>query len=253
MTKLGFQLYSARNFTPLSNTLQALAKAGYAEVEGYGALYSELDAHALKTMKDELDDNGLSMSTGHFGLDLLENEPARAMLIARTLGIEAIYCPYLMPDQRPTDGAGWFAFGKRLSEAGRRFRDAGYAFGWHNHDFEFKPLADGSIPLDHILAGGPDLDWEADIAWIIRGGDDPFTWIERYGERIGAVHVKDIAAAGKNADEDGWADVGHGTVDWKRLMAALRNTRAKYFIIEHDNPSDVGRLIRRSIAAFNTY
>ena len=59
------------------------------------------------------------------------------------------------------------------------------------------------------------------------------------GDRITAVHVKDIAPAGENADEDGWADVGQGTVDWKGLMAALKEqTKAKYFVMEHDNPKD---------------
>ena len=49
---------------------------------------------------------------------------------------------------------------------------------------------------------------------MIRGGADPLEWMRPYGNRITAVHVKDIAPAGESADEDGWADVGHGTVDW---------------------------------------
>lgn len=253
MTKLGFQLYSARNFPPLADTLKALGKAGYAQVEGYGALYASMDESQLKAMRADLDADGLTMPTGHLGLDLLESEPEQALLIAKTLGLEAIYCPYLMPDQRPGDEAGWRTFGKRLAEAGKRYQDAGYTFGWHNHDFEFKALPDGTTPQDQIFAAGPDLKWEADIAWVIRGGADPLAWIDRYGDRITAVHVKDIAPAGENADEDGWADVGHGTVDWKGLMAALRKTAARNFIVEHDNPNDLGRLISRSIAAFNTY
>ena len=53
---------------------------------------------------------------------------------------------------------------------------------------------------------------------------------------------------------DGWADVGHGTLDWKGLMAALRGkTPARYFVMEHDNPSDYERFARRSIAAANAF
>ena len=71
-----------------------------------------------------------------------------------------------------------------------------------------------------------------------------------FGNRITAVHVKDIAPAGENADEDGWADVGHGTVDWKALMAALKErTKVKYFVMEHDNPKDAERFAERSLAA----
>lgn len=253
MTELGFQLYSARNFPPLSEIFKKLRAAGYAHVEGYGGIYATMDEAALKGLRADMDANGLTMPTGHFGLDMLEKEPAQALLIAKTLGIEAIYCPYLLPDQRPSDSAGWHAFGKRLGEAGKRYQDAGYVFGWHNHDFEFQKLADGSTPQEQIFAGGPDLAWEADIAWVVRGNADPFAWIEKEANRIRAVHVKDIAPAGENTDEDGWADVGHGTVAWKDLMAKLRQTSAKHFVVEHDNPKDIDRLITRSIASFKAY
>ena len=132
-------------------------------------------------------------------------------------------------------------------------RKAGLVFGWHNHDFEFFALPDGSVPQDHIFAGGPDLSWEADIAWVIRGGADPFAWIQKYGSRITAVHVKDIAPAGEATDEDGWADVGHGTVAWGDLAKALAGTPATHFIVEHDNPKDITRLATRSIATIKAF
>ncbi|TDK38686.1 sugar phosphate isomerase/epimerase [Rhizobium deserti] len=253
MTKLGFQLYCARNFPPLAEVLRKVAGAGYTEVEGYGGIYGTLVELSLKTLRSDLDANGLTMPTGHFGIDLLEKEPEQTLLIAKTLGMEAIYCPHLAADQRPNDAAGWFAFGQRLAEAGKPYRDAGYTFGWHNHDFEFKPLEDGSTPQEQILAGGPDLAWEIDVAWVIRGGGDVNSWIESYGKRITAVHVKDIAPAGENVDEDGWTDVGHGTVAWPELMAALRKTPAKHYVLEHDNPKDLDRLLSRSMASFQTY
>lgn len=253
MSNLGFQLYSGRNFQPFSNVFPVLARAGYSSVEGYGGLYASVDDAGLAGLRDELAGNGLSMPTGHFGLDMLENETDRVLEIARMVGIQSIYCPHLAPDQRPTDAAGWFAFGQRLQEAGKPFRDAGHDFGWHNHDFEFKALPDGSTPQEQIFAGGPDLSWEADIAWVIRGGADPLGWIKSYGKRITAVHVKDIAAAGENVDEDGWADVGHGTVDWRAIMAALKPLGIKHYIVEHDNPNDIERLIVRSIDSYNGY
>ncbi|MFC3076058.1 sugar phosphate isomerase/epimerase family protein [Shinella pollutisoli] len=253
MGDVSFQLYSARNFQPFAEVFRILADAGYTQVEGYGALYDELDEAGVQRLKADLDANGLAMPTAHFGLDLLESEPERVLSIARTLGIEAIYCPYLLPDHRPADAAGWHAFGERLQKAGAPIRAAGLTFGWHNHDFEFFSLPDGSVPQDHIFAGGPDLSWEADIAWIVRGGADPFAWIGKYGDRITAVHVKDIAPAGENAEEDGWADVGHGTVAWADLFKALAGSPVRHFIVEHDNPKDINRLATRSIASVKAF
>ncbi len=242
-----YQLYSSRNFPPLSDTLTMLAGLGYQDVEGFGGLYA--DDAKLAELAAGLKATGLRMPTAHFGLDMLEGNPDRALKIARTLGIRHIYCPYLMPDQRPTDGPGWRAFGARLETAGRPYKAAGIGFGWHNHDFEFVPTADGAIPQAEIMAGGPSLEWEIDVAWVIRGGADPVQWIRRYGPRITAAHVKDIAPAGANTDEDGWADVGHGTVNWPSLMAALRAVGCKHFVMEHDNPSDHARFAKRSILA----
>lgn len=253
MTGFSYQLYSSREFPPLGETLKMLAAAGYGGVEGYGALYAQLDAAGLKQFRGDLDANGLKMPTAHFGLEMLENESERAIAIAHALGIETIYCPFLMPDDRPKDAAGWMAFGKRLQKAGEAVRKAGLAFGWHNHAFEFEKLPNGSMPIEQIFAGGPDLEWEADIAWVARGGADPFAWIDKLGPRITAVHVKDIAAAGENAGEDGWADVGHGTLPWPKLMERLRRTGAKHFIMEHDKPSDDGRFARRSIESAKRY
>jgi sugar phosphate isomerase/epimerase len=131
--------------------------------------------------------------------------------------------------------------------------DAGLTFGWHNHDFEFATLAGGETPMQVLLDEAPQISWEADIAWIVRGGADPFDWIARHGKRLTAVHVKDIAPAGTAEAEDGWADVGHGTVDWTALLAALdAGSPARLYIMEHDNPADVARFASRSIAWVKT-
>jgi sugar phosphate isomerase/epimerase len=132
-------------------------------------------------------------------------------------------------------------------------RDAGFGFGWHNHAFEFEPLADGAVPQAVIFEAVPELEWEADIAWVIKGGADPFEWIGRFADRITAVHVKDIAPEGRSLDEDGWADLGAGVVPWDRLMHALRATPARHFVMEHDNPSDDRRFAAASIGAARSF
>jgi sugar phosphate isomerase/epimerase len=253
MTDLSFQLYTARNFPPLGDVLALLGSLGYKEVEGFGGVYGDMDADTAKSLKTELDANGLKMTTGHFALDALENSPAKVVAFARALGMDSIYAPFIMPDDRPKDADGWKAFGLRLEQASKPYKDAGFEFGWHNHDFEFQALPDGSIPHDRLFENAPGLSWEMDVAWVIRGGSDPFEWIERYKDRISSVHVKDIAPAGQNEDEGGWADVGYGTVDWKKLYQAFKATKARHFILEHDLPSDLARCARRSIETIKTF
>ena len=151
MTPISYQLYSSRKFPPLADTLSMLARLGYSSVEGYGALFA--DASKVAELTEHLGDSGLTMPTGHFGLDMLENDPQGVIDTAKALGLSTILCPHLAADQRPDTGAGYEAFGKRLSEVGKQFQDAGFGFGWHNHDFEFIALKDGAIPQEAIFAG----------------------------------------------------------------------------------------------------
>ncbi|MCP4319072.1 MAG: sugar phosphate isomerase/epimerase [Hyphomicrobiales bacterium] len=242
---LSFQLYSARNFLPWNEVLETLGRLGYGQVEGFGGVYEDPDAF-VAMMKVA----GLTMPTAHFSVDALENEFDQTIALAEKLGVQSIFCPYLDEDQRPTDTAGWRTFAKRLAAIGEKVKATGHAFGWHNHDFEFKPLEGGATAQKIILEEAPDIDWEADIAWIIRGGGEPLEWIEHYGARITAVHVKDIAPSGQCEDEDGWADVGHGIVAWRNILRDLRkHANVKYLIMEHDNPGDCERFARRSFEA----
>jgi sugar phosphate isomerase/epimerase len=134
------------------------------------------------------------------------------------------------------------------------YKKAGLGFGWHNHHFEFWPTETGKLPMNIILDTARDIEWEADVAWIVRGENDPQKWFDAYGQRITAVHVKDIAPAGVAEDEDGWADPGQGTMGWDKLIGTIRTkTRAQYFVAEHDNPSDVNRFATRAMDAWKSW
>jgi len=246
MTDWSFQLYSARNHPPLSNTLQLLAELGYTQVEGFGGLYDQ-----AAVLRQDLDRHGLTMPTGHFGLAMLE-DPDQALPIIETLGVKTVICPHLAAEQRPSDAAGWKQMAETLNEVGKPYQAAGLGFGWHNHDFEFVALENGQTPME-ILLENSELGWEMDLAWVVRGKADPAEWIQRYGDRLCAVHVKDIAPAGENIDEDGWADVGHGVIDWPSLYGQLRQTTATWYVMEHDKPNDVARFARRSLATVQSF
>lgn len=242
-----YQLYSSRNFPPLAKTLSMLADTGYHAAEGFGGLYA--DKAGLADLSAGLRACGLKMPSGHFGLAQVEETPDWALEVATTLGMDTVIVPWIHPDERPTTGKGWHDLGARLQKAGAPIRAAGLKFGWHNHDFEFIKTADGAIPQTAMFEGGPDLAWEMDVAWVVRGGADPLAWIEEHKARIVAAHVKDIAPAGENAAEDGWADLGYGVVNWAAILPALRKIGVTNFVMEHDNPADHLRFATRSIAS----
>jgi sugar phosphate isomerase/epimerase len=238
--RLSFQLYSARKFPPIDAVLGTLAGLGYHNVEPYGGLLADVGA-----LDQAMKRHGLRAPTCHVSFDSLRQDFPGAVAALKRLGTTLVIVPAIHPPARPTSAAGWVAFARELSELRHRLAAEGLRLGWHNHDFEFATV-DGTQPMKILLETDPALVWEADIGWIIRAGEDPLSWLTQYRDRIGALHVKDVAPAGEAADEDGWADVGHGKVDWRRLMPALD---ADILVVEHDNPNDFRRFAERSRSA----
>lgn len=246
---VSFQLYSARNFPPWDDIYKHLADLGYTRVEGFAANYENAaETRAL------LDQHGLAMPTGHFfPIGSFEEGLEQTLEVAGILGMNRLFCP--APEdlwRGGTDAANWISLARRLEEACKKVNDAGLRFGWHNHHWEFLPLPGGGIAMDLILEHAPSIEWEMDLAWIVRAGADPLTWIGNRGQRIAAVHMKDIAPEGECRDEDGWADPGHGTMNWKVYTNALHEAGVDIFIMEHDNPSDVVRFASRAMETFRS-
>lgn len=239
-----FQLYSARNETSLDDVLRTLKSLGYAQVEGWGGQFADPAALAASVKN-----SGLTMPTAHMGYTQLI-DTATSVKVAEQVGLKTVFCP-APPSADYREGKGdWNGLAAGLAKAAASFKAAGIGVGYHNHHWEFVKLNSGKTPIELILDASPDIQWEMDLAWVVKAGEDPVAWMKKLGSRISAIHVKDIAPAGQNADEDGWADVGQGTLDWKQLLAdAKANTKAKYYVMEHDKPSDAIRFAKRSIAA----
>lgn len=247
MPTISYQLFSSRNWN-FEETLAMLEKLGVKNVEGFAPQFE--DPAATKAL---LDKHGLSMPSAHFPLALVEDEPERAISVARTLGIEKVIVPWIAPEMRPTDKAGWQAFAKRLAKAGEPIVAAGLKYGWHNHDFEFTACADGTLGIEEIAAASPDIGLELDLAWIHVAGKDPVDFIRRYSDRLLSVHVKDRAPSGEALDEGGWADLGTGEVDYSRIVPALDEAGVDLWVLEHDNPSDHVRFATKSFATVSQF
>ena len=246
MAAISYQLYSSRNWD-VAETFAMLADLGVKEVEGFGPYFE--DPARTRAL---LDEHGMTMPTAHFALDLVEADPEKVISIAQTIGIETVIIPYLAAENRPDTVEGWKAFGARVAAAGKPVRAAGLGFAWHNHDFEMVPV-DGQMPLDLIAAASDDIQIELDLAWVHVAGEDPVAWVRRFAGRLAAVHVKDVAQSGENTDEDGWADVGFGIMDWPAIKAEMDAAGVSRYVIEHDNPNDHKRMASRSLASVQAF
>ncbi|MGI9487915.1 MAG: sugar phosphate isomerase/epimerase family protein [Geminicoccaceae bacterium] len=240
---LSIQLYTLRELGDLDRVLEAASHAGFRYVELIGAHLED----PAKTLR-RLETHGLQASSTHVGLNQLREKPEAMMEACEMLGIDELYMPAVPPKDRDMDAAGWRALGAALGEIAEDFQIRGLHLGYHNHHWELEAKEGEKTALELIFeaAGSAPLTWQADVAWLVRGNANPESWLSHLRDRLRSAHVKDIAPDGENQDEDGWTDVGAGTLDWPRLWQVYRTGGAGWMVVEHDKPADPAGSARRS-------
>ena len=92
--------------------------------------------------------------------------------------------------------------------------DNGVVLNVHNHTYE---VEDNMHDLRGTLKRIPDLPLGPDINWLIRGGIDPVDFINRYGDKIVFLHLRDQYENGR------WTEyLGQGSTDFAAIAEALR-------------------------------
>jgi sugar phosphate isomerase/epimerase len=224
---IALQLYTVRD--PLAQdfegTLALLAKGGYKNVELAG-----LYGRTPQQVRDILDKLKLKAVAAHVGLDVLRDQIDQAIADAKVLGYKSLVMPWLAETFRSPEGFAQVA--KTLEAAGRKAADAGMIVCYHNHDFEFAKLADGSRGWDILYAKSDPkfLKAEADLYWAAYAGEDPLKLMQQLGARLPLLHVKDMAAG----PERKMAEVGTGVIDYKTIAKAAPGCGVKAFVIEQD-------------------
>lgn len=233
----GVQLYTLRDrlADDLEGTLEAVAAIGYEEVELF-----QLHGLTPRAMRDRLDAVGLRAASNHYAIGSLRGDLDATLEGAVILGQALMVVPSIPSDERSADGLARIA--DDLSRAGERAREAGLRVGYHNHDWELRPMADGVRPIDLLLdRADPTLvDWQMDVFWTVHGGGDPLTMLRERSGRVTSIHVKDRAADGR------MVDVGAGVVDFAAILADAESRGLMHAFVEHDRPDDSLGSVRAS-------
>jgi sugar phosphate isomerase/epimerase len=237
--KYGLQLYSLREQLPrdVKGVIAKVAVAGYKQVETFG--YSKehgfwgLSAVEFKKL---LRSNGLTTPSGHYGMDSFLksgniNEIDDAIEAATILEQEYVTIPYISPNLRQNANdikslTNW------VNVAAKRVQNAGLKLGYHNHNFEFEPV-EGQMLMEALLKNtDPDLvDFEMDVYWVVRAGQDPIQWLENYPGRFKLIHAKDMDKTDSKLN----TEVGSGSIDFKKIFAVTKSEGVKYYIVEQEN------------------
>jgi sugar phosphate isomerase/epimerase len=229
--QISLQLYTVREETArdMPDTLRKVSEIGYPAVEFAG--YGGLTPQEVKTI---LDDLGLRASGAHVPIDSWETNPKAIIADMHTLDCVHAIVPMVPREQRGEE-ASVARLAENLNRWGEMCRQDGVILSYHNHDFEFAPLAGTTMWEVLVRETDPDLvHLELDLYWIKYAGTDPETVLKDVGDRVSLLHLKDMAPDDTLSD----LPVGEGTMPWPGLLQAADAAGVEWYIAEQDNPRD---------------
>ena len=90
----------------------------------------------------------------------------------------------------------YFAY---YNEIGKRCKQQGMSFGYHNHAHEFQKVED-KVMYDYMLEHtNPEyVFFQMDLYWVVRGQNSPVDYFNKYPGRFQIFHVKDHREIGQS-------------------------------------------------------
>jgi sugar phosphate isomerase/epimerase len=237
---LGVQLYSFRDAfrTNVPGTLQRVRALGVREVELAGTY-----GMSAQQFRQALDGAGLSATSMHVGYERLRDSLPAALAEAKALGVKYVGTAWIPhPDGPITAQLARQAAGD-FDRWGKAARAEGLQFFYHVHGYEFKPGADGVLPMDVLMKQtDPDaVKFEMDVFWASLPGNDPVALLKKYPGRWKLMHIKDMKKGVATGVHTGSANpdssevpTGTGQTDYRAVLRAAKEVGVEKFYLEDE-------------------
>ena len=210
-TPLSVQLYTVRDAFAAdpASTLQRLSSIGFTTVELYGFV------DRVSEFSDLLPKFGLTPSSAH--ASLIGTDVVPVFEAALALGVTTVIDP-MVAESRWTTSDDVVAIADELNAVAAIAADAGITVGYHNHWWELESALDGTNALEAFADNlDPAVILEVDTYWSAVGGIDPVGLLERLGDRVRFIHVKDGDITRDNTKQ---VAVGGGRMPVLEILAA---------------------------------
>jgi sugar phosphate isomerase/epimerase len=235
----GLALYTVRDSMAKNAklTLQAVAQAGYVNVESAGynnGKFYNLSPADFKALLDEMKLSPISAHQGTVTFDNVDQQIADL----KAVGFKYFVIPvppmgmftYDAVNKKMNMKGGAKELADILNKLGAKCKAAGLELLYHNHNFEFDKDKEGNVILDYLLehCDKSIVNFQMDLYWVTKAGQDPVAYFKRYPGRFKIWHVKDMDDQGR------FAPVGKGHIDFKRILANKKLSGMQYYYVEQD-------------------
>ena len=249
----GIQLWTVKEDMakdPLA-TLKALSGYGYRQIESFTGAMGPFWGMTPAEMQKVLNDLGMEMISSHvdprFTIDPASGDDYRKLCDeAAAIGVKYFFNPYPGPQ---ASSEHWKKLAEGLNRQGGISKAAGIKSGYHNHHQEFRVTPEGDLPYA-LLVENTDpalVDFELDLYWAIKAGQDPEEWFRNHSGRFSFAHFKDLYKPEKiqeleESDEprsEEWpvgasTFLGNGQINFDALLKTGKENGLKYYIVEQE-------------------
>ncbi len=252
---LGLQLWTVRNqlAEDAAATIQAVAKAGYKQVE----LMNVMESSDIVKMAA---DNGMNVRSAFMNWESIANPdnvaaPAVDEIIAKAkeMGLEYLVFGYIGRPFRDTADK-MKAIAENANLAAEKVSKAGMQLSYHNHSFEFEPLSGGITGFEILMKRFDEklVNFELDVFWAAIGGWDPLDTMRSLGKRLGQIHLKDLKKGTPTIYDEGkvpneaFQEVGDGIIKMEEVIKVAAEYGVQQFHVEQDQSPDPLASIKQS-------
>ncbi len=236
-SQLSVQLYTVRSYLSedFDGTLAKIAEFGFSQVEPFAFL------NFFEDLEAGLNKHNLSAPTTHMGL--LAGNQDQIFAAAKDLGITTVIEPAVREQHWQTE-EDIKSIASQLNAAAVKAGKLGLRVGYHNHWWELESKVNGKHGLE-VLADNlaPEVVLEVDTYWAYAGGADVPALLDRLGDRVVAMHIKDGDCSTEPKNQ---VAVGSGSLPVQQILAAKPD--ALRVVELDDSEGDLLQAVRDSYA-----
>jgi len=229
--ELGLQIYSLQKelYDNLPHRMKQLKEMGYINLELAGFSNGKISDVDMMEFKKVADDNGLKIVSSHvspsiegqqmfapFSYDDVPKLKEDWKLKTEDhlkLGCKFMIIPMFIPILSMKTSDEVKQMSDYVNELGEISKQAWIIYAYHNHHWEFNrvsvpgeqpgrnPFAPTGQQIEDLMIEYTDpslVNFELDVYWTVRGGNDPLEYLKKHSKRIVALHIKDTAVLGQS-------------------------------------------------------
>lgn len=214
---ISLQLYSLRDdigndkdgYKGYEATIKKVGEMGYTSVEAANYGDSKFYGKTPEEFKASLEKAGLTALSSHTGKGLTEKEVKskdfteamkwwdECIAAHKAAGMKYIVTPWMETPKTLKDLQTYCEY---FNEIGKKCKENGMKFGYHNHDFELTNKIEDKVMYDYMIENtNPEyVFFEMDVYWVVRGGQSPVDYFNKYKNRFELLHIKDHKELGQS-------------------------------------------------------